>query len=319
MIDLNQLFSSIDPNPFVLSILAKIKHDLEVDQVFISQFNSSGELENIINGSELISKKKDSFQENSLYEISDSLIGKIKKNKQSYFTHDSDDLTEDTYPLKRAELLFPIKLKTPQVITVNEDIELWGILSIYDYNYERKWQEEQIKQIDEIISILTLAIERKIIFDKLIETQQQCQSYSLLDDQTGLANYSAFIDCLDYEWRRLAREKQPLSLILFKLRFEAEFNTRILAKIGYLIQEEIKRPADLGAYFGNNKIMIMLPNTNSSGALWVKKNIFKSLAKITNAQKSFQCVAEILTIIPEYNQDYNSIINNLEKSLPNFE
>lgn len=36
-------------------------------------------------------------------------------------------------------------------------------------------------------------------------------------------------------------------------------------------------------------------------------------------KKSFQCVAEILTIIPEYNQDYNSIINNLEKSLPNFE
>lgn len=319
MIDLNQLFSSIDPNPFILSILAKIKHDLEVDQVFISQFNSRGELENIINSSELISKKKDSFQENNLYEISDSLIGKIKKNQQSYFTHDSDDLTEDTYPLKRAELLFPIKLKTPQVITVNEDIDFWGILSIYDYNYERKWQEEQIKQIDEIISILTLAIERKIIFDKLIETQQQCQSYSLLDDQTGLANYSAFIDCLDYEWRRLAREKQPLSLILLKLRFEAEFNTRILAKIGYFIQEEIKRPADLGAYFGNNKIMIMLPNTNGAGALWVKKNIFKSLAKITNAQKSFQCVAEILTIIPEYNQDYNSIINNLEKSLPNFE
>ncbi|WP_324282891.1 hypothetical protein VKI22_06490 [Cyanobacterium aponinum UTEX 3221] len=62
MIDLNQLFSSIDPNPFVLSILAKIKHDLEVDQVFISQFNSSGELENIINGSELISKKKIPFK-----------------------------------------------------------------------------------------------------------------------------------------------------------------------------------------------------------------------------------------------------------------
>lgn len=318
MIDINQLFSSVKTELFIPPILAKIKKDLKVDQVFINQLNASGQLEKIINIQEAIIKKKDSFESN-LYEISSTIIKQINKTKKSYLSHDNNDLDEDTFIIKRAELVFPIIIKTPEIIILNDNTTLWGVLSIYDYNYERRWQEKEINKILEIVNYLTLTIERSIIFDKLTEKEKQCQSYYLLDDDTGLANYDAFIDCLDYEWRRLTREKQPLSLILLKFKFDEEINKRILGKIGYFIQDEIKRPADLGAYFGDNKIIVMLPNTNENGADWVKKNIFKALAKITNAHQNFQCTAQVTTLIPAYNQDYNFILKNLENSLPNFE
>ncbi len=314
MIDINQLFSTVKPDLLIPPILAKIKKELKVDQVFINQLNTSGELEKIINIRETIIKKKDSF-EHSLYEISSALIKQINKNKKPYFSHDNNGLDEDTFTIERAELVFPIMIKTPEIIFLNDNFNLWGVLSIYDYNHQRKWQEQEIKKVQEIVNYLTLIVERNIIFDKLEEKEEQFQSYYLLDDDTGLANYDAFIDCLDYEWRRLAREKQPLSLILLRLKFGDKINQRMLGKIGYFIQEEIKRPADLAAYFGNNKIIVMLPNTNENGAESVKQNIFKALAKITNAPQTFECIAQLITSIPTHNQDYHTILKKLENSL----
>lgn len=313
MIDINQLFSTIKPELFIPPILAKIKEDLKVDQVFINQLNYSGELEKIINVQEAITKKKDSF-DYSLYEVSSGLIKQIYKTNKSYLSHDNNDLDEDTFIVKRAELVFPLTIKTPEIIILNNNITLWGVLSIYDYNYERQWQEEEINKTLEIVNYLILTIERNIIYNKLLEKEEQCQSYYLLDDDTGLANYDAFIDCLDYEWRRLAREKQPLSLILLNFQFHEEKNKRMLGKIGSFILEEIKRPADLGAYFGDNQIIVMLPNTNKNGADSVKNNIFKALAKITNAHQTFQCTYTATTLIPVHNQDFHLVLKNLKNS-----
>lgn len=314
MIYFNQLFSSIKPELFIPPILAKIKEDFRVDQVFISQLNSKGEFKNMINIKETIDEKGNSGG-NSLYQINSELIKQINNSKKTYLTHGNNDLNEDTFALAKAELIFPINIKTPEILILNENVNLWGILFIYDYDSQREWQEQEIKNIEEIVNCLTLAIERNIILTKCKEKEEKYQYYYLLDEDTGLANYDAFIDCLDYEWRRLAREKQPLSLILLKFKFHDEISKRLWGKIGYLIQGEIKRPADLGAYFGDNRIMVMLPNTNESGALWVKKNILQALAKITNSHQIFQCISQATTLIPNRNQDYYFILKNLDNSL----
>lgn len=311
MIDINQFFSTLNPELFIPPILTKIKQELKVDQVLINQLNYNGESENIINTEEIVTEKKER-KEKILSEISRKLIRQITQSKKPYFSHNNDELEEETFAIARAELIFPIKIKTPEILELNDNVNLWGLLSIYDYNYQREWQEEEINKIQKIVNYLTLAIERYIIFVKYKEKEEQCQSYYLLDDDTGLANYDAFIDCLDYEWRRLAREKQPISLIFLKFKFADEISKKILGKIGYLIQEEIKRPTDLGAYFGNNKVMIMLPNTNESGASCVKENIFKALGKITNTHQLFECIANLTTVIPVHNQDYHLILKNLE-------
>lgn len=313
MIDIHQLFASIKPDLFLPPTLAKIKEYLKVDQVFIYQLNLSGHLKRIISTSEINVDKK--YFGDNLDEIITSLIKQINKGEKSYYNHYLDDISKDTIPIEKAELFFPIKVKTKEIISLNENVKNWGILAIYDYDYKRQWNDTEINAISKIVDYITLAIERAIIYDKLIQKEEQCQSYYLLDDNTGLANYDAFIDCLDYEWRRLTREKQPLSLILFQLKFTNEISKRILGKIGYFIQEEIKRPADLGAYFGDNKIIVMLPNTDENGALWVKKKIVQSLAKITNSHEIFDCLSYVETLIPNNGQDYHSVLKNLENSL----
>ena len=98
---------------------------------------------------------------------------------------------------------------------------------------------------------------------------------------TGIANRRKFDRYLDKEWRRLAREKAPLSLILcdvdyFKLyndTYGHQAGDRCLRDVAQAISKVIKRPADLAARYGGEELAIILPNTDPEGAKKVAEKI----------------------------------------------
>lgn len=110
---------------------------------------------------------------------------------------------------------------------------------------------------------------------------KQLQELASLDGLTGVANRRRFDEYLDLEWRRLAREKLPLSLILgdidcFKLYNDAyghQAGDECLKQVAQILKETIKRPADLVARYGGEEFAIILPNTDLTGAVWVAKTI----------------------------------------------
>jgi len=86
-------------------------------------------------------------------------------------------------------------------------------------------------------------------------------------------NTSQFYEILDYEFKRAERYKNAVTLMFIKLGQldEIERNdgqltaARVLKEIEHLISGNIRR-ADRGFIYGNDELMIILPNTPKNGA-----------------------------------------------------
>lgn len=106
-----------------------------------------------------------------------------------------------------------------------------------------------------------------------------------LDGLTGVANRRNFDEYLAQEWLRMAREKQPISLILSDIDYFKRYNDTYghllgddcLKEVAKTIQQAVHRPADLVARYGGEEFAILLPNTPLSGAIQVAEAILESI------------------------------------------
>jgi diguanylate cyclase (GGDEF)-like protein len=109
-----------------------------------------------------------------------------------------------------------------------------------------------------------------------------------LDGLTGVANRRKFDEYLREEWRRMRREKQPLSLIMGDVDYFKQYNDTYghpagdtcLKAIAKAIKSMIKRPADLVARYGGEEYAIILPNTCCAGAIQVAESIRTSVHQL---------------------------------------
>jgi diguanylate cyclase (GGDEF)-like protein len=134
---------------------------------------------------------------------------------------------------------------------------------------------------------VTIAIQQSQVCCRLQTANQKLQKLAILDGLTGIANRRYFDLVLDNEWQRLAREEQPLSLILCDIDYFKAYNDtyghqqgdRCLQNIAKVLQNSTRRSADLAARYGGEEFAVILPNTDSEGALFIAQKIAQKLAK----------------------------------------
>jgi diguanylate cyclase (GGDEF)-like protein/PAS domain S-box-containing protein len=127
--------------------------------------------------------------------------------------------------------------------------------------------------------------ERKRSEQQLREAYRTVEALALTDGLTGVANRRRFDQYLAIEWRRSMRNPQPLSLLmldvdLFKLYNDTYGHQRGdngLKQIAEACMDVVSRPGDLVARFGGEEFVVVLPNTDSEGALQVANEICESL------------------------------------------
>lgn len=132
---------------------------------------------------------------------------------------------------------------------------------------------------------------------------QELQRLATIDDLTQIANRRLFDEYLRQEWRRLVRERVPLSLILcdvdhFKLYndyYGHQAGDECLKKVAQAMKEAIKRPADLVARYGGEEFAIILSDTNNLGAARVAQEILRVIAKL-NVPHALSNVSEYVTL-----------------------
>jgi diguanylate cyclase (GGDEF)-like protein len=108
------------------------------------------------------------------------------------------------------------------------------------------------------------------------------------DGLTALANRRYFDETLHREWRRAARTKAPLSLLMIDVDAFKAFNDRhghwkgdeALKAIAQIVQENAHRPGDLAARYGGEEFAVVLPDTNAAGAFTVAEKIRLSIRKL---------------------------------------
>ncbi|MEH1766041.1 diguanylate cyclase domain-containing protein [Nostoc sp.] len=113
------------------------------------------------------------------------------------------------------------------------------------------------------------------------DANQKLEQLANVDGLTQVANRRCFNGRLQAEWKRLAREQQPLSLILFdvdKFKLYNDYYGHLagddcLIRIAQTVQQTVHHPADLVARYGGEEFSVLLPKTDLAGAIQVAQSI----------------------------------------------
>ncbi len=116
---------------------------------------------------------------------------------------------------------------------------------------------------------------------KLSRAHDMLKELTTIDAVTGIKNRQFFDESYAVEWKRAARQRYPISLLLldldhFKMVNEAHghlVGDECLHSVATGIASKLKRPADILARYGGEEFVIILPHTYNSNAYLLAEQI----------------------------------------------
>ncbi len=165
---------------------------------------------------------------------------------------------------------------------------LWGLLVAQHCTAPRQWQQWEVELLESLAIQLAIAIQQAQLYQQLGEANLELSRLAAIDGLTQLANRRRFDEYFNKEWRRLAREQAPLSLILCDIDCFKLYNDTYghpagdicLQQVAGAIRGAVRRPADLVARYGGEEFAVILPNTTTAGALRVAQTIRDRLRQL---------------------------------------
>ncbi|SDT96268.1 diguanylate cyclase domain-containing protein [Halopseudomonas salegens] len=167
-----------------------------------------------------------------------------------------NDLTDAVFTDDRVEL---IQLLAAQAAVAIENARLYTQVQEHSRTLEEK------------------VVERTA---KLEELNKELQRLADRDGLTGVANRRSGDAYLKDTWLRLRRQPQPLSVIMldvdhFKLfndNYGHQMGDDCLIRIARALQTALQRSTDMVARYGGEEFILILPDTDNSGAIQVAEN-----------------------------------------------
>ncbi len=154
---------------------------------------------------------------------------------------------------------------------------------------------------------------------ELNEQHKLLERISMTDQLTNMPNRRNFDNRLNLEWRRAIRDKLPTSLLMLDVdKFKIHNDTyghqegdAILKVIARSIEQTIKRPGDFAARWGGEEFAVLLPNTDSKGALVIAESIRLNVEKSTAVTVSIGAHTQI----PEQSSSLDNFISAADNAL----
>ena len=171
--------------------------------------------------------------------------------------------------------------------------------------------------------------ERKEAEAALQKANRELSRMATIDGLTQIANRRHFDACLEQEWRRLQRERQPLALILGDIDFFKFYNDYYghqlgddcLWSVAQAIEANVRRPADLAARYGGEEFAVILPNTHLEGGVHVAEGIRGAVSGL-QINHSRSAVAAHITmsigvsaVVPAEGQSIEKLLQTADSAL----
>lgn len=144
--------------------------------------------------------------------------------------------------------------------------------------------ERVVKLCTLVASISANALENALLFQSMKTSQFYLEELALRDSLTNLYNHNYFYARLDEEFLRASRYKHALSCVFIDLDNFKVLNDRFGHLNGDLvlrevadIMHEVARESDLAARYGGEEFVLLLPNTQSEGAMKVAKRLHSKI------------------------------------------
>lgn len=159
---------------------------------------------------------------------------------------------------------------------------------------ETQWAMKELKQQIE---------KQRILTEKLEKVNQELKRLASVDSLTMIANRRYFDQVIDTEWKRALRNGLSLSIIICDVDFFKAYNDSYghpagdtcLQKVAEIIVQNANRSSDLVARYGGEEFVIILPNTDEEGAVYIAEKIRKSIKDAAIAHRG-STISNCLTI-----------------------
>ncbi len=174
-------------------------------------------------------------------------------------------------------------------------------------------------------------VEKKLVSSqkKLIEKNEELRRLSIRDGLTEVYNHRYFHQHFEREWKRVIRDKKPISLIMVDIDFFKLYNDTYghlsgddcLKQVAKTLNNIIHRPADLFARYGGEEFVAVLPGTDEEGSLLLAEEMRKSVEtlKIKHTSSDISAYVTISlgvgTIFPDSKSSSNALIDLADKVL----
>ena len=175
------------------------------------------------------------------------------------------------------------------------------------------------------IGSVTLILAASIIAltEMLRRAQNKLARAAVTDGLTGVGSRGCFEQVLELEWRRAARTKASLSLLMIDVDNFKAFNDQnghwkadeVLREFGRLLKNCGKRPGDLAARYGGEEFAVILPNTDTVSASVVAQRIRRSMLERANDFGGLTVSIGVASMRPRLDLDAAALVKEADAAL----
>jgi diguanylate cyclase (GGDEF)-like protein len=151
---------------------------------------------------------------------------------------------------------------------------------------------------------------------------------AMRDALTGIANRGAFDRRLVEEWRRGARTRSRLAIVLIDVdRFKA-YNDRyghlrgdrVLTRVAHTIAETVRRPEDFVARYGGEEFVVVLPGCSRENAARIADGLRRSVHALAIPHDKSELTqvtisAGVASAIPRHDLDPATLVAAADRAL----
>lgn len=216
--------------------------------------------------------------------------------------------------LIRSFMLLPIEILTNHALSIrntndytvrlhlDRKDEIGTLADQFDMMVEKI--DSQTQELGRINEELRIDISKRIVTEQALqEANRELDELARIDALTGIPNRRRFDESLEIEWRRMMRDRRPISLILcdvdsFKLyndTYGHQAGDDCLRAIARVIRENTRRAADSIARYGGEEFALILPGTDADGAIHLAEVIRSAVLALKIPHRT-SAAAEVVSL-----------------------
>jgi diguanylate cyclase (GGDEF)-like protein len=180
---------------------------------------------------------------------------------------------------------------------------------------------------DVLVAISKAMLRVSKLQSELITANKKLDEVAHFDVLTQIMNRRGYEDMLNRLWKDHERRKASLSVLLMDIDFFKKYNDgyghikgdECLREVAQTLKNELKRPIDVLARYGGEEFVVLLPDTDITGAKAVGVRLVSAMKK-ANIEHKFSDVQPYVTVSigaaeNSENQTISSILQTADEAL----
>jgi diguanylate cyclase (GGDEF)-like protein len=168
---------------------------------------------------------------------------------------------------------------------------------------------------------VTLFLAREI--GRRAQAEEKLEELATTDALTGLRNRRKFDSSMEVEWRRAARQKTQLALLLIDADHFKAFNDthghqagdEVLIGLAICISDSVRRAGDCAARYGGEEFAVLLPGLSPAEAFAMAEAIRLKVQQWSGDPPVTTVSIGIASLIPPAGMEWSEFVNVADKAL----